>query len=217
MVYNSADQLTSWPGMHTYTYHSDGSLYQVKDTGESVQRSYTYTPAGLLHTAAYGANSCANYWDSDSNRVGLEIASSTYTFVYDPTAGVPAVLLEKKTGGTSVYYYREPGGSLVARQSGEDWRYYHFDALGSTRLLTNSSETVTDRYTYDAYGSLLSHGCYEGSVSQPYQYVGQLGYYTHYQDSSFACCSWARGSTMRRWGGLGRGIPYRYQRHPTRT
>jgi RHS repeat-associated protein len=56
---------------------------------------------------------------------------------------------------------------------------------GSTRLLTDGSGTVTDRYAYDAYGSVLSHDCYSGSVSQPYQYVGQLGYYTHYQEPEF--------------------------------
>ena len=31
MVYDAADQLTSWPGMHTYTYYNDGSLREVKN------------------------------------------------------------------------------------------------------------------------------------------------------------------------------------------
>jgi RHS repeat-associated protein len=60
-------------------------------------------------------------------------------------------------------------------------RYYHFDALGSTRLLTNSSGTETDSYTYDAWGRQTAHS---GSTAQPYRFVGQLGYYTHYQDDN---------------------------------
>ncbi|WP_347243986.1 RHS repeat-associated core domain-containing protein, partial [Thermogutta sp.] len=60
-----------------------------------------------------------------------------------------------------------------------------FDELGSTRLLTDADGDITDKYAYDAYGSLLSHDCYSGSINQPYQYVGQLGYYTHYQEPEF--------------------------------
>jgi RHS repeat-associated protein len=33
----------------------------------------------------------------------------------------------------------------------------------------------------DAWGNLLSH---TGSTEQPYQYVGEYGYYTHYQDAN---------------------------------
>jgi len=64
---------------------------------------------------------------------------------------------------------------------GEYTNYYHFDALGSTRLLTNSSGAVTDTYTYDAWGG-VSQG---GSTVQPYQFVGQLGYYFPIQDENF--------------------------------
>ena len=40
---------------------------------------------------------------------------------------------------------------------------------------------MTDRYSYDAWGNLVSH---VGSIEQPYQYVGKYGYYTHTQDSN---------------------------------
>ncbi|MGB9619180.1 MAG: RHS repeat domain-containing protein [Armatimonadota bacterium] len=106
----------------------------------------------------------------------------------DLTAGIPAVLHEHcdGAGDDGVYCIREPGGSLIARLHPTDGtRYYHFDALGSTRLLTDQNGTVTDRYAYDAYCSLLSHDRYSGSLSQPYQYVGQLGYYTQYQEPDF--------------------------------
>ncbi len=64
-------------------------------------------------------------------------------------------------------------------------RYYHFDQLGSTRLLTKSTGDVTDDYAYDAYGALLAHNRHADSVDQPYQYVGQLGYYAHWQEPGF--------------------------------
>jgi hypothetical protein len=40
---------------------------------------------------------------------------------------------------------------------------------------------VSGKYRYDAWAKLISH---EGSTNQPYEYVGQLGYYTHWQDAN---------------------------------
>ena len=41
---------------------------------------------------------------------------------------------------------------------------------------------MTDSYAYDAWGNLIDR---TGNTEQPYQYVGQLGYYTHYQAPAF--------------------------------
>jgi RHS repeat-associated protein len=84
-----------------------------------------------------------------------------------------------------IHYIREPNGSLIARVSSSNTSYYHFDQLGSTRLLTDADGDVTDEYAYDAYGALLSHNRRAGSVGQPYQYVGRLGYYTCWQEPEF--------------------------------
>ena len=66
--------------------------------------------------------------------------------------------------------------------TGSGWRYYHFDEIGSTRLLTDLDGMVTDSYAYDAWGNLIDR---TGDTEQPYQYVGRLGYYTHYQAPAF--------------------------------
>jgi RHS repeat-associated protein len=191
MVYNDGDQLVRWPGMYRYSYDGAGNLVQVRnDSQTQVLKSYTYSPAGLLATATIrdkdgNTRTLSNTWDADSNRVGMNANGTAYAFVYDPTAGIPAVI-EESTSGSTAYYIREPGGSLIARLNAtEGIRYYHVDELGSTRLLTDGSGNVTDKYAYDAYGSLLSHDAYAGSVQQPYGYVGQLGYYTHYQEPEF--------------------------------
>lgn len=47
-------------------------------------------------------------------------------------------------------------------------------------FLTSADGAVTDKYAYGAWGSVTSH---LGSTNQPYQYVGQMGYTTHYQDA----------------------------------
>jgi RHS repeat-associated protein len=53
-------------------------------------------------------------------------------------------------------------------------RYFHFDGLGTTYYLTDSSQSVTDSCSYDAFGVPISA---TGSSVNPYRYVGQWGYY----------------------------------------
>jgi hypothetical protein len=56
---------------------------------------------------------------TDSDRVSFTSSEGTGTweFVYDTTAGIPAVIEEVHSG--SVYYIREPNGALIARVVGK--------------------------------------------------------------------------------------------------
>jgi RHS repeat-associated protein len=53
-------------------------------------------------------------------------------------------------------------------------RYYHFDALGSTRTLTDQSAGTSDTYIHDAWGNEVAA---TGTTRNPFQWLGQLGYY----------------------------------------
>ena len=82
-----------------------------------------------------------------------------------------------------------PGGELLAQCQTDDpalghgpYYFYHFDELGSTRAITHQDGYVVATYDYDAYGKVIHT---TGSFQQPYQYVGQLGYYTHHQAPEF--------------------------------
>ena len=146
-----------------------------------MRKTFACTHANLLGDVVHaGIGTMA--LDAVSNRVSFTSSTGgTTQFMYDITAGPPRrTAVIEETG--PVYYIREPNGALLARLAGETVNYYHFDALGSTRLLTNSSGAATDTYTYDAWGTLTNHTEHTGSVDQPYQFVGQLGYYTHVQD-----------------------------------
>jgi len=101
--------------------------------------------------------------------------SNTYSFIYDTTAGIPAVLMERKNSETPKLYIRTPDGRLIARVTATatptlDF-YYHFDGLGSTRALTDGNGNTTDTYDYNVWG-IVNHS---GLAQQPYQFVGQLG------------------------------------------
>ncbi len=47
------------------------------------------------------------------------------------------------------------GLHLVAKNEASHWAYYGYDGHGSVRLLTDSNGSVTDTYTYDAFGILI--------------------------------------------------------------
>jgi YD repeat-containing protein len=48
--------------------------------------------------------------------------------------------------------------------------YYETDGVGSITSLTNSSATIVDSYTYDAFGNLSAS---TGSITNPFRYTGR--------------------------------------------
>jgi RHS repeat-associated protein len=180
---NEVDKLPSSPsGSYVYdTVYGNLTAYDDNTTFE-------YDNYNLLKKinwpGSYGATQFLS--DAAGNRLRMTTTGdwdNVYTFVYDTTAGIPAVLAEVVSGATKLYV-RTPDGRLIAQAhiaSGDAVldHYYHFDALGSTKALTDDDGDVTDTYDYDVWGN-VTHTY--GSTQQPYTFVGQLGYYTHYQD-----------------------------------
>jgi len=72
-------------------------------------------------------------------------------------------------GHDLIHQTRYPGGTPTTR-------YYHYDGQMSTRHLTNdppdpgtTSAQVTDSYTYEAFGTLLTH---TGTTPNDFLYTG---------------------------------------------
>ena len=80
------------------------------------------------------------------------------------------------TDAINVVYTNEPQqyGNLISTRIASATSYHHFDALGSTRQLTNSAGTVTDTVVYDAWGNVVSR---TGTTAVRLCWVGELGYY----------------------------------------
>nr|WP_260866541.1 RHS repeat-associated core domain-containing protein [Paenibacillus xylanexedens] len=96
-------------------------------------------------------------------------------YVIDGAPELSRVLMELDGEGNvkARYVY---GLGLIGRED-TDGTYlsYHYDLRGSTTLLTNEQNRVTDRYTYGLYGELEQH---EGVTSQPFAYNGRDGVMT---------------------------------------
>jgi len=61
---------------------------------------------------------------------------------------------------------------LVAKMTSQSVHFYHYDGLGSTIAMTDSSANMVNKYVYDAFGGLLNA---EETISNPFLYVGQFG------------------------------------------
>jgi len=163
---------------YSYCYDREGRQVGMNVDVVSVTSSPTLTTGASDDNTRF-------FYDNSKNRVKLITKSgSAYYFVYDPTASIPAVVYEA-AGATTYLNVREPNGSLISREKYEDGdlvytRTYHFDGLGSAIALTDEDGVTTDTYSYDAWGNATHTS---GTIADnPYQYVGELGYYTHWQE-----------------------------------
>ena len=105
----------------------------------------------------------------------------TTRYIYNPLT--EAYLMEQDgDGNTTVVYTQEPVkyGDILAQHRidpatgvGKSY-YYHPDALGSTRELTDESGTVVATYNYDAFGNTIAS---TGTVENPFRFTGNVGYY----------------------------------------
>ncbi|MDD2402322.1 MAG: RHS repeat-associated core domain-containing protein, partial [Clostridia bacterium] len=125
-----------------------GSIDNVKDN------EYTYDFENKLIRTENEKDTINYTYDGDGTLIKKTITGSvneTYEYLYDYTAGLPRLLVEKKSDGTT-YNYLYAGGRLYARKSNDGTVYYHQDGLGSTIAITNSTGAVINEYTYDVFG-----------------------------------------------------------------
>ena len=74
--------------------------------------------------------------------------------------------------------------------------YFHFDAQGTTRTLTDSSQTATDSYIHDAFGNQRGSN---GTTANPFRYVGQKSYYRDADSGTMNVRARTYQPTITRW------------------
>ena len=113
-------------------------------------------------------------YDGDGNRVGETVAGTTTNFLVaelNPT-GYTQVLDELIGGAVTRTYSwgqelineRQTIGGLLKTS------FYGYDGHGSVRFLTDPTGAVTDTYTYDAFGNLISQ---TGSTPNNYLFAAE--------------------------------------------
>jgi RHS repeat-associated protein len=95
-------------------------------------------------------------YDGDKRRVSSKNAAGAVTkFLYD---GLNNLKDYAADGETVLASYTQGIGidKLISRTDAQGARYFHADALGSTRLMTDGDEDTVATYVYDAWGKLTS-------------------------------------------------------------
>ena len=165
--YNTTNQLTS-DGVSAYAYDANGNTLS-RSVGSSSVR-YDYDARNRLIQVTQPDNATLTYvYDADGNRVRSVDPTGTTNYVVDPTSKAPQVVVETDGSGHIVASYTYGLDLISQRRAGVD-SFYLADALGSTRALTNSQGVVTDRYSYDAFGQLLSS---TGTTVNSFFYTGE--------------------------------------------
>jgi RHS repeat-associated protein len=155
----------------TYSYDAKGNVEVVND--DEALTTYAWDledrmvgaelPDATLNTMSY---------DGDGKRREMEDSDGSHDLVWDGEN----ILLDLDTSSTRAAYTHAPMGfgELVSQRRSAASAFHHYDGLGSTDRLTDSSENTSISYLYKAFGeqSVLS-----GSHDNPFGWVGRLGYY----------------------------------------
>jgi RHS repeat-associated protein len=174
-TYDANDRLTQSTtpaGTTTFTYDGAGNvLSRVTDAVDQVLYHWdakgrlagtdVTTPAGTSHVA-YG-------YDADGNRVSETVDGTETRLQLDANAPFTQVVAQYTPGGTVLSSYVFGNGPISQTQGGQV-HYDVTDALGSVRALTDATGAVTDRFAYDAYGSILQH---VGTTTSNLLFAGQ--------------------------------------------
>jgi RHS repeat-associated protein len=162
LTYDAAGQLTS---------ATNDAMGRVTVQGAS---TYTWNLASQLTAFGDGVNSAAFSYD------GLgEVSSSTFsgaaqTFVYNYLLHYPALSIVRQGANDLRYYVYLPDGSLLYSIEAADntRRFYHFDEMGNTTLLTDAAGAVLDSYAITPYGEIADH---LGASENPFTWQGKYG------------------------------------------
>jgi RHS repeat-associated protein len=164
-TYDAGDRMLTEGGL-SYTYDANGNLLSRSDGV-----TYTYDAENRLASHTAGGVTTAYTYDAFGNRVGSNSLSGTTNYLVDPadSSGLAQVVAERNGAGvlTRSYVY---GNDLIRQNQGGVASYYHPDALGSTRALTDATGAVTDTYDYSAFGQLARSS---GSTANNFMFAGE--------------------------------------------
>jgi RHS repeat-associated protein len=107
-------------------------------------------------------------YDAKNQRIGVDGTR----FVVNSQPALSQVLVKTNADGSQTFYVY--GLGLIGEESAAGYKAYHFDFRGSTVALSDDSGAVLERFSYSAYGILLS-----GDASQtPFLFNGMYGVMT---------------------------------------
>ncbi|MBN2443623.1 MAG: hypothetical protein JXJ04_19845 [Spirochaetales bacterium] len=171
--YDARDRLLL-EGSLNYSWDENGNL--LSRIGDS---TYTWDYENRLISVENIDGTLIEYsYDTQNNRLQTRTTlpgqvTETVNYLIDTSGGLSHVVAEVDDNNNLLAYYVR-GNSLlsVLRPVNEDWtiRFYNTDGNNSVRALTDETGTITDTYSYTAFGEMIEH---IGIDPQPYAFTGE--------------------------------------------
>ncbi|GAB1159754.1 hypothetical protein YWY31_57790 [Paenibacillus illinoisensis] len=114
-------------------------------------------------------------YNPQGDRIELAQRGQVTRYVIDDAHELSRVLMELDGEGNVKARYIYGLGLIGREDANGTYLSYHYDLRGSTTLLTDEQNRVTDRYTYGLNGELEQR---EGVTPQPFAYNGRDGVMT---------------------------------------
>ena len=159
--YDAHDKLTS-AGSKSYGYDSNGNCTSVTVGSSVTSINYDIENRVIGITYPEGATNSFAYNGEDLRTQKVD-STGTQNYVTDGSSPGSALLKD----GNAVY---TPG---LSEHRGSTSKFYHGDALGSTRGITDGTQSVTDSQLFDAFGNTVSR---TGTTPTPFGFVGKQQY-----------------------------------------
>ena len=173
-VYNALNQLVSDSGT-TYEYDLNGNLIRVIGSAQSALYEYNAENKLVRATVQNGVlvTEETYTYDYSGNRTSKTTHRSDgvteYVKYLNDNSSLTNVLAEIDENGTAKCVYTI-GADLVSQERDGSVSVYLYDGHGSVVGLANENGAVTDTYSYDAFGNLISS---TGSTENCYRYCGE--------------------------------------------
>jgi RHS repeat-associated protein len=168
--YDLNDRLTSQGGT-SYTHDDNGNT--LTETLDATVKTYAYDAKdkliGVSTTESdIEVSSSAYSYNVSGIRDSKTEDGVTTSYVVDSNRDYAQVLEEIVDGLSTVTY--SYGHDLLSQSRSDEFKFYQYDGLGSTRGLSNSAGDVTDSYDYEAFGEVLNE---TGTTDNNYKFTGE--------------------------------------------
>jgi RHS repeat-associated protein len=189
---NQLAEIQTGNKIYQYDYDAVGNRTNNEETmrkGDVRIGGYLYDYEDRLIKTESDNGSISYTYDGDSTLVKKTVTNGTesmiYEYFYDYTAGLPRLLVEKRSDGTN-YNYLYFGGKLYGRTGAGGTVYYHHDGLGSVVAITDENGNILNEYTYEAFGEpIIIKETVENSImftGEPYDQSGFVYLRARYYD-----------------------------------
>jgi RHS repeat-associated protein len=157
-------------GNASFTYDDNGCMTSRRDANGTTSYEYDAN-SHLVRVVRPDGKTWSCQYDALGNRVQVndngQIRKQMYTL-----GSLPSLAAEYDASGKLIRRYILLGSMLIADvDASGNYRYYHTDGLGSTRLLTNDAGAVVSRQSYNAFGGLRT----ASGETMRFGFVGMYG------------------------------------------